>query len=108
MASLPFYSIIQMLDQVDRNVIDPLISRNAYFASPENVLLAMLTDKRTHIRAHSIRRVITAREPNEMVGNVAIIKFCIPKINFKANDYIDLIDWSSGKVTRPPMLKETI
>ena len=47
----------------------------------------MLTDKRTHIRALGIRRVIKARESNEMVGNVEVG-----------------IDWSSSKVTPPPIL----
>ena len=64
----------------------------------------MRTDKRTHIRALGIRRVIKARESNEMVGNVGIRKFYIPKINFKTNDFIDLFDWSSSKVTPPPIL----
>ena len=56
----PFIISSRYLDQVNRNVIDPVISRNAYFASPENILLTdwrthiMLTDKRTHIRALGI------------------------------------------------------
>ena len=108
-----FIQSSRYLDQVSRNVIDPVISRNAYFASPENILLAMetdkrthimRTDKRTHIRALGICRVIKARESNETVGNVGIRKFYFPKINFKVNDYIDLIDWSSSKVTPPPIL----
>ena len=90
------YHLIQSsryLDQVNCNVIDPLTSRNAYFASPENILR---TDKRTYIRALGIRRVIKLRESNEMVGNVGIRKYYILKKNFKANNYIDLIDWSSS------------
>jgi len=66
----------------------------------------MLTDKRTHIRALGIRRVIKARESGETVGHVGIRKFDIPKINFEANDYIELIDWSSSEVTPPPILND--
>lgn len=51
-----------------------MISRNAYFASPENILLAMLTDERRCIGALGIQRVIKAREIGETVGHVGIRK----------------------------------
>ena len=66
----------------------------------------MLTHKRTHIRALGIRRVIKARESNEIVGNVWIRKYYTPKINFKANDYIDPIEWLSSKVTPPSIFNK--
>lgn len=31
-------------------IIDPVIQRNSYFAHPENLFLAMLTDPQKHIR----------------------------------------------------------
>jgi hypothetical protein len=43
-------------------VIDPVISRNAFFATPENILIAMLTDDRAYIRTIAVRRIIKARE----------------------------------------------
>src|SRR6218665_3352464 len=33
-----------------KRIVDPVIHRNAYFAHPENLLLAMMTDYRRHIR----------------------------------------------------------
>ena len=31
-------------------IVDPVIQRNSYFAHPENLLIAMATDERPHIR----------------------------------------------------------
>lgn len=83
-------------------VIDPAIQQNEYFAHPENLLLAMITDERQHIKQLALRRVLKARglEINE------IRKFCVPDINFDAKDYIDLINWSDITVTAPPLLSQ--
>ena len=85
-----------------KSVIDPVIQRNGYFAHPENVLLSMLTDERKHIRELAMRRILRAR--SEKYG---VRKFAIPKINFEAEDYIDLIDWQNTAVFEPPILTNT-
>lgn len=83
-----------------KNIIDKVIQDNAYFAHPENLLLTMLTDKRKHIRELAVRRILKARETN-MKNRT----FRVPKINFEAQDYIDLIHWSHCDVTEPPLTK---
>jgi hypothetical protein len=86
-------------------VIDPVIARNAFFASPENLLLAMLTDDRAQIRQLAVRRIIKARGTiSESGGNVR--SFFVPKINFEAKDYIDIIDWFHCEITPPPVLSQ--
>ena len=42
-------------------IVDPVISRNAYYAHPENLLLAMISDDRLHIRTLGLRRIMKAR-----------------------------------------------
>ena len=42
-------------------IVDPVIQRNSYFAHPENVLLAMVTDSQQHIRKLGARRILKAR-----------------------------------------------
>ncbi|KAE9521573.1 hypothetical protein AGLY_018037 [Aphis glycines] len=42
-------------------IIDPVIQRNSYFAHPENLFLAMLTDSQKHIRELAARRILKAR-----------------------------------------------
>ncbi|GBM50161.1 hypothetical protein AVEN_50057-1 [Araneus ventricosus] len=84
------------------DIIEPVISRNAYFAVPENMLLAMLADERCHIRTLSTRRIITAKEIGSD-GNCDR-RFVIPAVNFGATDYVDLIDWQAYYVTPLPVL----
>ncbi|KAL4718111.1 hypothetical protein ACJJTC_005692 [Scirpophaga incertulas] len=44
-----------------KGIVDTVIQRNAYFAHAENVLLAMITDERKHIRELAARRILKAR-----------------------------------------------
>ncbi|CAH0552762.1 unnamed protein product [Brassicogethes aeneus] len=73
-----------------RNIIDPVILRNAFFAHPERILLAMVADNRKHIKELGVRRLIKSR--NERNNNI-IREFRIPKVNFYSKDYIDMIKW---------------
>jgi hypothetical protein len=82
-------------------LIDPVIQRNAYFGHHENILLSMITDNRKHIRELGMRRILRARSQK-----YGIRQFCVPTLNFAANDYIDLIDWQNTNITEPPLLAE--
>lgn len=86
-----------------KKIIDNVIRTNAYFAHPENILLGMITDSRSNIRELGLRRVLKSRN-TEVQGNLRVFK--IPKINWDAKDYIDLIDWSTCVVTEPPLLRD--
>ena len=80
------------------NIIIPVIKRNAYFAHPENILLAMINDDREYVRELGWRRIKKARHhKNE---NIRI--FNIPEINMEANDYIEMIDWQNIELHEPP------
>ncbi|GBM65236.1 hypothetical protein AVEN_114777-1 [Araneus ventricosus] len=85
-----FISSSRDLPKKYRDIIEPVISRNAYFAAPENMPLAMLADERCHIRSLAARRIIKASEINPD-GN-CVRRFVTPAINFRAKDYVDLID----------------
>ncbi|GBM05461.1 hypothetical protein AVEN_94758-1 [Araneus ventricosus] len=82
-----FISLSRYLPKKYRNIIEPIISRNSYFAAPENMLLTMLTDERFHITTLASRRIIKAREIVRD-GNCVI-----PGVNFQATDYVGIIDW---------------
>jgi hypothetical protein len=94
-------------------VIDPVIQRNAYFGHPENILLAMLTDERKHIRELGLRRILKARarkkfpsrsnKKRKSTETKVIREFVIPKLNFQATDYVDLINWQESHITEPPL-----
>ncbi|CAG9791202.1 unnamed protein product [Diatraea saccharalis] len=85
-----------------KSIIDPVIQRNAYFAHPENLLLAMLTDEEKHIRELAARRILKARNSPSM-GKLPRT-FEVPKLNFDAKCYIDLINWQETNFD-PPILR---
>jgi hypothetical protein len=53
-----------------------------------------------------VSEVIRTIKTVDMVGHLGIGKFEIPKVNLKANDYKELIDWSFYKITPPPILSD--
>ncbi|GBL88973.1 hypothetical protein AVEN_255141-1 [Araneus ventricosus] len=62
----------------------------------------MLHDSRKHIRELAVRRILGAREKKtKNSGGLRLFK--LPKLNFEAADYIDLIDWSNCVVTETPL-----
>lgn len=85
-----------------KNIIDPVIQRNAYFSHPENILLAMITDDKKHVRELGLRRILKCRNTQ----NDEIREFKVPKLNFEAHSYMDLIDWQSVTVTEPPLTRD--
>lgn len=87
-----------------KNIIDPVIQRNAFFCHPENIMLAMIMDKNPQIRELGYRRILKSR--NEPLAEGFVRDFIIPSINFSANDYTELIDWSTCKLTPPPLLSK--
>ena len=87
-----------------KKIFDPAIQRNAYCSHPENVLLAMLTDGRPHIRQLGLRRILKVRSTEKSGEHVR--KFCIPTLNFDAMNYEDMIDWNGvdTPVTEPAVM----
>ncbi|KAK4874509.1 hypothetical protein RN001_013869 [Aquatica leii] len=63
----------------------------------------MLNDDRHFIRELALRRIFKSRN-HQSVKDTSIKPFVIPKVNFSATDYTDLIDWVDLKATPPPIL----
>lgn len=88
-------------------VVHSSIQTNAFFALPENILLAMMTDRRFSVRQDALNKILTAREDD--AGNVHryIRHNIVPRLNFEANDYTEMILWESTDVciTVPPVLR---
>ncbi|GBL73277.1 hypothetical protein AVEN_159320-1 [Araneus ventricosus] len=95
-------SLARQLSDNVKQIIYKVFSNNAYFAHPEHLLLTMLHDSRKHIRELAVRRILGAREKKtKKSGGLRLFK--LPKLNFKAAYYVDLIDWSNCVVTEPPL-----
>ena len=71
-------------------IVQEVIQRNSYFAHSENILLAMLGDERVHFRELGLRRILKARQTD---WNGIIRHFELPKFNFKAEEYFEMIRW---------------
>ena len=85
-----------------KTIIDPVIHCNAYFAHPENILLAMITDHRPHVRELGLRRIMKARAAKP---NIRTRRFKEPtNFNFNAGEYYEVIDWSELAIAEPPVV----
>ncbi|GBN16848.1 hypothetical protein AVEN_260479-1 [Araneus ventricosus] len=100
-----FWKMISLARQLPDNVkqnIYKVFSNNAYFVHPEHLLLIKLHYSRKRIRELAVRRILAARDKKtKNSGGLRFIK--LPKLNFEEADYTDLIDWSNGVVTEPPL-----
>ena len=117
-----------------------VLQRNAYFAHPEAILLAMLADDDADTRARAVNQILTIRikaqdlrdqsnedvdygrgvydldeneeddgdclqlEPSEIaaISSPKVRKYILPKINFIAEMYTELIDWETSQLSEPP------
>ena len=88
------------LSQEHEQIIDPVLHRNSYFAHPENIILAMITDHRPHIREQGLRRVMKARAatPNGKIRNFKVSA----NLGLDAVEYFKLINWTDLPITKPP------
>jgi hypothetical protein len=92
--------LVQTLNDKVKSVVQPVIQRNAFFAHPENLLLAMIQDENHSFRELGWRRIQKAR--NEAKTGV-VRKFIIPKLNFECQNYTEIINWKNTVVTEPPL-----
>jgi hypothetical protein len=76
----------------EEKVLRPVFSYNAYFAHPEIICLAALTDERRSIRKFAFKHIMQARK---LRGNqTEIRKFAPPpQICFNATEYVELVDF---------------
>ncbi|XP_053950548.1 uncharacterized protein LOC128871890 [Anastrepha ludens] len=88
-------------------VVDPVIQHNAYFAHPENLLLSMVTDENRNVRKIGVQRILKARETTSTAKN-SVRSFILPKLNFNATNYYEMIDWSSTILSPPPVLRNVL
>ena len=87
-----------------KKIIHPVIQRNAFFAHPENIILAMIGDDRHHIRELGLRKILKIRD-NGGQNSKNLRIFQVPKLNFDASAYYDMIDWQNIEVTEPPLTR---
>ena len=103
--AINYYSLLRRIISLTsdvKDIVEPVLSRNAYFAHHESILLAMVSDDETNIRRLGWRRIYKARQ--DAASTKRVRAFTVPKVNFQAQTYIGMVDWQSN-YTEPPMTK---
>ena len=80
-----------------QEIVGPHIKRNAYFAHSENILMAMLADTNLEMRQKAIG-IITDIRQGSVFGDDSPRQFNVPKLNFSAGQYDELIDWKNERI----------
>lgn len=90
-AKLLFYTIqlSRYLPDNLKSVTDSVILRNGFFGHFENILIAMLVDKREHIKKLAFRKILKIRQTSS--GHAEIRVFKVSTIKYLDAD----ADWKS-------------
>lgn len=92
---------INLIDDVNAKLIaQECIQRNAFFAHSENILLAQLASKLQTIRTDAVQTILQIRERR---NTDTIRKFIVPKINFAATVWTNIISKNLREMTEPPL-----
>ena len=94
--------LLQLLPAHVVAVVKPFVSRNAYYAHPENLLLAMLDDEDENVRTKAVKIIKTIRAEHQP-SHRPVRPFSVPKIDYDADNYHSMIDWESLQLTEPPL-----
>lgn len=86
-----------------RVIVDECIAHNAYFAHPENIILAMVADSTQNIRKTAFDKIRVALSNEASMETIR--KFEKPHLNFDASNYYDMINWDAVEITVPPILR---
>ena len=85
-----------------RRVVEAVMNRNAFWAHPEQLLLAMVADDEQPVREEAVRLIRSARQRQ----TEEVRRFDLPRLCFSAVRYTDLIRWDTVCVTQPPLLRD--
>lgn len=98
------FSTIKCVKQVSEEsatIVKRYISRNAYFAHSENLLLAMLADSSRDKRQKAVHKILQSRK--EASRNKVVRVFKVPSLNYDADDWTDVINWDEADICEPPL-----
>jgi hypothetical protein len=85
-----------------KKIVEKVLSRNAFFANEENILIAMICEERKHIRELGMRRILKARRSYRDSNKVR--QFKVPDLKFESSEYYDMINWQSV-TSEPPVTR---
>ena len=106
-----YFKQIELIKKLPKNVqiiAKENISRSAYHAHPENVLLSMLADDRSEVRSKAVEVITKLRKDSSTPdkGDTSVRKFVVPEINYNCTDYPEMIDFEKEKIYEPNLTAE--
>ena len=95
-------NLLNLLPVDVANLVRPYVGRNAYFAHPENLLLAMLDDNDENVRKKAVD-IIKDIRANHQPSHRPVRPFSVPNLLYDADNYHSMIDWQTEPLTEPPL-----
>ncbi|GBN79807.1 hypothetical protein AVEN_243362-1 [Araneus ventricosus] len=92
------------LPDEQKPIVFAVIERNSFFAHPENLLMFRVFGERRHVRELRLRRVLKARQSILSFKNIR--NLITRALNFEASDDTKINDWSTTKLSSPPLLQK--
>ena len=92
--------LLRFLPKKLQDYVRPVLQRNAYWAHPEAVLLAMVADSNPEVRDQAVTTIMHCRQ-QQHTENVR--PYLLPSLNFEAGSYTELLDWEEELITEPPL-----
>lgn len=91
----------RFLDSPYQKTFQDTLQFNGFFGHPENVLLAILNDKNEEVRYRGWAKIMDIRRNSD---TTSFRQFKVPKLNFSARNYTELVDWENELKSVPPVL----
>ena len=85
-------------------IAQKVLQDNSYWAHTENIVIALLADEREELRRMGVLRIMKGRREFDVSNHPR--KYNPPKVDFKAKNYFDMVDWNSEPCTEPPLTME--
>ena len=106
-----FFDAMQRIKNFsDHNITEislKVLNRNAFFSHPENILLAMLSDKDESVRKSAVNKIRSVRsslaEIETELPNRSPRRFVVPAIDVNSKVCHEMIDLSCEHTTEPPL-----
>ena len=107
------FSLMQLVRTQPKDVQEVAkksVQTNAFFAHSSNLLVAMLADEEEAIRRKAVNAIIKIRS-GEIKSKVertdsGLRIFRVPKLNWGARNYVNMIDWDLSTFSEPTVTKK--
>ena len=89
----------QKLPSQFREIVIPVIQRNAFGAHRKSILASTVSSTNLNHNELAWRRILCSSEQRVSDGRIRQLR--VPKLNINANSYINLIDWTDTIISEP-------